>query len=86
MDELLASLATEQTKTAVLPNTTESLSEQELNVLRLLCAGLSNREIADKLFISPGTAKWHVHNILQKLGVNNRAQAIIRARELGLAK
>lgn len=63
----------------------EPLSEQELNVLRLLCAGLSNRQIADSLFISPGTAKWHVHNILQKLGVGSRAQAILRARELGLA-
>jgi LuxR family transcriptional regulator, maltose regulon positive regulatory protein len=62
----------------------EPLSEQELNVLRLLCAGLSNRDIADNLFISPGTAKWHVHNILQKLGVGSRAQAIIHARELGL--
>jgi LuxR family transcriptional regulator, maltose regulon positive regulatory protein len=72
-------------RTPLLAELPEPLSEQEYNVLRLLCTGLSNREIADSLFISPGTAKWHVHNILQKLSVANRAQVIIRARELGLA-
>jgi LuxR family transcriptional regulator, maltose regulon positive regulatory protein len=59
------------------------LSEQERRVLQLVVAGKSNREIAEKLVISAGTAKWHVHNILQKLGVSNRPQAIARARELG---
>ncbi|MBK8984740.1 MAG: hypothetical protein IPM39_01445 [Chloroflexi bacterium] len=73
-----------QPHTPFLAQLPEPLSEQEINVLRLLCAGLSNREIAAELFISPGTAKWHVHNILQKLGVSSRAQAIIRAREMGL--
>jgi len=62
----------------------DPLSEQELNVLGLIVAGKTNREIAGELFISVGTAKWHVHNILQKLGVNNRSQAIVRAKELGL--
>lgn len=62
----------------------EQLSEQEMRVLKLIAAGKSNREIAEELVISVGTAKWHVHNVLQKLGVNNRAQAIIRARDLGL--
>jgi LuxR family maltose regulon positive regulatory protein len=61
----------------------EPLSEQELRVLELIVAGKTNREIADELFISVGTAKWHVHNILQKLGVSNRSQASARARELG---
>ncbi|GAP09418.1 ATP-dependent transcriptional regulator [Bellilinea caldifistulae] len=60
------------------------LSEQEIRVLKLIAAGKSNREIAAELVISVGTAKWHVHNVLQKLGVTNRAQAIIRARDLGL--
>ena len=64
-----------------LPN---PLSEQEQRVLQLIIAGKSNREIAAELFISAGTAKWHVHNILQKLGVHNRPQVIARARELGL--
>ena len=61
----------------------DPLSEQELRVLDLIVAGKSNREIAEELFISVGTAKWHVHNVLQKLGVSNRPQAIARARELG---
>ena len=61
----------------------DPLSEQELRVLGLIVAGKTNKEIADELFISVGTAKWHVHNILQKLGVSNRSQAIARARELG---
>ena len=64
----------------------EPLSEQELRVLDLIVAGKSNQEIAAALFISVGTAKWHVHNILQKLGVNNRPQAIARALETGLKK
>ncbi|MCL4269068.1 MAG: hypothetical protein KJZ72_05965 [Anaerolineales bacterium] len=60
------------------------LSEQEARVLTLIVAGKSNKEIAEELVISLGTAKWHVHNVLQKLGVNNRPQAIVRARELGM--
>jgi LuxR family maltose regulon positive regulatory protein len=62
----------------------EPLTEQELNILALIVDGKTNQQIADKLFITVGTAKWHVHNILQKLGVNNRTQATIRAQELGL--
>lgn len=62
----------------------DPLTEQELRVLDLIVAGKSNREIAEELVITVGTAKWHVHNVLQKLGVNNRPKAIARARELGL--
>jgi LuxR family maltose regulon positive regulatory protein len=62
----------------------DPLSEQEIRVLKLIMAGKSNHEIADELVISVGTAKWHVHNVLQKLGVENRAQAIARAHELGI--
>lgn len=60
----------------------DPLSEQEIRVLKLIVAGKSNQEIAEALVISVGTAKWHVHNVLQKLGVENRAQAIVRAHEL----
>jgi len=63
----------------------EPLSERELEVLRLVAAGLSNGEIAAKLFVSVGTVKTHVHNIFGKLGVVGRPQAMARARELGLA-
>lgn len=62
----------------------EPLSEREIEVLRLVAAGLTNREIAQKLIISLGTAKTHTHNLYGKLGVRNRAQAVARARELNL--
>jgi len=62
----------------------EPLSERELEVLRLVAAGLSNREIAASLYLSPGTIKTHVHNIYGKLGVGNRTQAVVRAKELEL--
>jgi len=62
----------------------EPLSERELEVLRLLAAGLSNREIAEKLIVAVGTVKAHIHNIYGKLGVQSRTQAVARARELGI--
>ena len=62
----------------------EPLSERELEVLRLVMAGMSNREIAGQLFISPGTAKTHVHNLCGKLGVRNRTEAAMKAKELSL--
>jgi ATP/maltotriose-dependent transcriptional regulator MalT len=52
--------------------------------MRLVAAGLSNREIAEKLIISIGTAKSHVHNICGKLGVRNRTEAAMRAKELNI--
>ena len=62
----------------------EPLSAREIEVLRLVAAGFSNREIAVKLFVSPGTAKTHIHNLCGKLGVRNRTEAAMRAKELGL--
>jgi len=82
VDAILSSLQAESGK-SLIDQLPEPLSEQELRVLGLIVAGNSNQEIADELVISVGTAKWHVHNILQKLGVSNRSQAIARARELG---
>src|SRR5262249_7698934 len=58
----------------------DPLSERELEVLRLLAAGASNEEIADRLVIAVGTAKRRVSNILAKLAVPNRTQAVARAR------
>jgi DNA-binding NarL/FixJ family response regulator len=63
---------------------TEPLSEREIEVLGLLSAGASNREIASKLFITEGTVKNHVTSILGKLDVRDRTQAALKARELGL--
>ncbi|MGD8406406.1 MAG: LuxR C-terminal-related transcriptional regulator [Anaerolineales bacterium] len=82
VDAILSSLQAESGKSP-LDQLPDPLSEQELRVLGLIVAGKTNREIADELVISVGTAKWHVHNILQKLGVSNRSQAIARANELG---
>lgn len=62
----------------------EPLSARELEVLRLVAAGRSNREIGAELFISVGTVKTHVHSIVGKLGAPNRVNAIVRAREVGL--
>ena len=62
----------------------EPLSDRELQVLQLLAAGKSNREIAGELFISVGTVKRHVHHIYQKLGVSNRLQAAAMAKEIRL--
>jgi LuxR family maltose regulon positive regulatory protein len=62
----------------------EPLSERELEVLRLIALGLSNREIAQELFVTPGTAKRHAHNIYRKLEVRSRTQAIARASDLNL--
>ena len=62
----------------------ESLSEREVQVLRMLAQGQSNKEIAASLVITEGTVKNHVTSILNKLGVRDRTQAALKARELGL--
>ena len=62
----------------------EPLSEREKEVLGLVARGLSNREIADTLFLAEGTVKNYVTTILQKIGVRDRTQAALCARELGL--
>lgn len=60
------------------------LSERELEVLRLLADGRSNKEIASRLFLAEGTVKNHVTNVLAKLNARDRTQAALRARALGL--
>jgi DNA-binding NarL/FixJ family response regulator len=62
----------------------EPLSERELEILALIARGASNKEIASQLFIAEGTVKNHVTHILGKLGVRDRTQAALKARELGL--
>ena len=61
------------------------LTPREVEVLRLLAQGLTNREIAARLIVSVGTVKVHVERILAKLGVSDRTQAAVRAVTLGLA-
>jgi LuxR family maltose regulon positive regulatory protein len=66
------------------PRSTGLVSERELEVLRLVAEGLSNRQIADRLTVSLGTAKTHVHRVFEKLNATDRLQAVVRARELKL--
>ncbi|MBV9417458.1 MAG: response regulator transcription factor [Solirubrobacterales bacterium] len=62
----------------------EPLSEAELRVLRYLPTNLRGPEIADELFVSPNTISAHLRHVYAKLGVHSRADAVNRARELGL--
>jgi LuxR family transcriptional regulator, maltose regulon positive regulatory protein len=66
------------------PPMAESLSERELEVLRLKCEGLTNPEIAAKLVVARSTVKKHINNMYGKLGVSSPTQAVRKARELGL--
>ncbi|MDP9477294.1 MAG: response regulator transcription factor [Actinomycetota bacterium] len=66
------------------PQAFPELSEREREVLDLIAQGLKNPEIAHRLYLSPKTVRNHVSNILTKLQVADRAQAIVRAREAGL--
>lgn len=66
------------------PSLVDPLSERELEVLRLLAAGLPTAEVAKKLFLSPFTLKAHTQNIYTKLDVHSRIEAINKARELDL--
>jgi DNA-binding NarL/FixJ family response regulator len=62
----------------------EPLSPREMEILRLVATGASNRDIADRLVIAEGTVKNHLTNILGKLGVKDRMQAVLKAREFGI--
>ncbi len=62
----------------------EELTKRELSILKRLETGLSNKEIAEAIFVSEGTLKWHLHNVYGKLNVKNRTGAMARARALGI--
>jgi DNA-binding CsgD family transcriptional regulator len=72
------------------PNTraqqTLGISGRELEVLQLLAAGRSNKEIANHLDVSPNTVKTHVARLFEKLEVRRRTEAILKARELGMIR
>jgi len=62
----------------------DPLSPRELEILRMVATGASNREIAESLIIAEGTVKNHLTNILSKLNVRDRMQAVLRAKEYGI--
>lgn len=80
--KVLEQVSSHQTQPATL--ITSKLTEREVEVLRLIAKGLSNAEIADRLFLSDGTVRNHVSSILAKLGVYDRTQAAVIAIQHGL--
>jgi len=63
----------------------EQLTEREREILALVAQGASNRQVAERLYVTEGTVKNHMSSILSKLGVRDRTQAVLKAKELGLA-
>jgi LuxR family maltose regulon positive regulatory protein len=74
----------EQEAGIALSSLIEPLSKRELEILKLVAQGLSNREISERLVLALSTVKGHNQNIYGKLGVQRRTEAVARARELGL--
>lgn len=66
------------------PEESVSFTGRESEVVRLLAHGLSNRQIGQQLYISETTVKFHVHNVMEKLGVKRRAEVVYRSGQLGL--
>jgi len=62
----------------------DSLTERETEILILVAKGLTNKKIAEKLYITAGTTKWHLSNVYSKLSVNKRTKAVAIAKKLGL--
>lgn len=82
---LIAEFATLTRKTVLVPGL-ETLTEREREVMALVATGLSNEEIAERLVISPTTAKTHVSRTMMKLGARDRAQLVVYAYESGLVR
>ncbi|MEM7031076.1 MAG: LuxR C-terminal-related transcriptional regulator [Chloroflexota bacterium] len=70
--------------TKTVPPLSEPLTKREIEIIQLIASGMSNREIADHLFIALGTVGKHTSNIFLKLDAPNRAAAVLRAQELGI--
>jgi DNA-binding NarL/FixJ family response regulator len=81
---LVAAAEDVSTRTEEVKRVASTLSEREMNVLRLIAEGKGNLEISEELYISPSTVKHHVGEILDKLGVGNRVEAAVVAVRSGL--
>ncbi|GIH16651.1 response regulator [Rugosimonospora africana] len=79
-------LALPENTCSAVPSQLEALTEREREVLTLVAAGLSNDEIAERLFVSPLTAKTHVNRAMIKLGARDRAQLVVIAYQTGLVR
>ncbi|MDQ7905016.1 response regulator transcription factor [Phytohabitans sp. ZYX-F-186] len=79
-------LAGPEPATGTAPAELAALTEREREVLTLVAAGLSNNAIAERLYVSPLTAKTHVNRIMAKLGVRDRAQLVVLAYQTGFAR
>jgi len=84
--DLEAGAATSTAGRAAVNGEGSSLSRRELEVIRMVAEGLTNREIAGELFLSPRTVDMHVRNILAKLDCRSRVEASIKAGEAGLLR
>jgi len=83
---LIEDFAHRPTSRAGTPPELSELTERELDVMRLVARGLSNAEIATKLFLGEATVKTHVAHLLTKLGLRDRTQAVVMAYETGLVE
>jgi DNA-binding NarL/FixJ family response regulator len=81
---LISDFSQRQRPSAPVPVDLGLLTPREVDVLRLIARGLSNAEISDALVVAPQTTKTHVGHILMKLGLRDRAQAVVAAYESGL--
>lgn len=86
VNELMHAFQTPPVPPSSMDKLLEPLTEREQEVLELVAKGLSNRQIAEVMFVTSGTVKKHLNNIFSKLQVESRTQAIARGRELGVLK
>jgi DNA-binding NarL/FixJ family response regulator len=81
MERAVASTARRDAALAQMP---KALTRRELEIVKLVAEGLRNREIAQRLFVTEGTIKLHLHNVYDKLGVDGRMELLLRVQSLGL--
>ena len=81
---MLRSLPSDDASGVIAEALEETFTERELQILRRMAAGHSNKAIAEQIFLSPATIKWYSRRLYEKLRVKSRTQAVARARALGL--